>query len=177
MYNRLIKLCTPCGGISAYSPSPTVMEGDLFFTDSCDGYPDFRLYSELVLQVVYAAYINIYLNYTDAVSVCQCLSSNMYSAQIMDKYLLHLNITKLENYDWLGLDDIKTEGKFIWAEDGAEINASLKLLIFAPGQPDNGWGSNEDCVQIIPVGQNYFGKINDANCGNLARFVCEKPHC
>ncbi|KAH9488788.1 hypothetical protein Btru_050005 [Bulinus truncatus] len=171
MYNTLTNLCTPCAGISAYSTPPIKQEGDLFFSDTCDSYPDFRIYSDYLLSTFYAAYIDIYLNYTDAVSVCQCLRSNMYSAKTMDKYLLYSSITNFQNYDWLGLDDIKTEGKFVWAEDGTEIGTSLKLLLFAPGQPDNGWGSNEDCVQIIPLGQINAGKLGDANCGNLARFT------
>ncbi|KAH9491467.1 hypothetical protein Btru_049947 [Bulinus truncatus] len=177
MYNNHSGFCTPCSGITANSPSPSFQDGDLFFTDSCEGYPDFRYYSQPPLPTIYAARFDKYLNYTDAASVCKCLESNLFSPKTFEKFDLFLNIAGLQSFDWIGLDDIHTEGKFVWAEDGTEISVAQKLAIFSPGQPDNGWGSDEDCVYKWALGYGTPGKLNDVNCSHLARFVCEKPQC
>jgi len=63
---------------------------------------------------------------------------------------------------WIGLSDRATEGTFVTVtgETGDQRP-------FAPGQPDNGSGS-EDCVQMKSGGQ-----LDDDQCGNNHRYVCE----
>lgn len=63
---------------------------------------------------------------------------------------------------WIGLSDSATEGVFVTVtgETGDQRP-------FASGQPDNGSGS-EDCVQMKQGGQ-----LDDDQCGNNHRYVCE----
>ena len=37
-----------------------------------------------------------------------------------------------------------------------------------PGNPDNGYGGNENCLEI-----NYQGHWNDAECKELKQYICE----
>ncbi len=63
---------------------------------------------------------------------------------------------------WIGLSDRATEGTFVTVtgETGDQRP-------FASGQPDNG-GGNENCVQM-----KSGGKLDDDQCGNGHRYVCE----
>ncbi len=67
----------------------------------------------------------------------------------------------LSRLGWIGLSDRITEGTFVTvtAETGDQRP-------FSSGQPDNGNG-NEDCVQMKTEG------LDDDQCGNLHRYVCE----
>jgi len=62
---------------------------------------------------------------------------------------------------WIGGNDLKTEGKFIWS-DGCKMSYSK----WNAKQPDN--KKNEDCVHYASN-----GKWNDLNCGKKMRFVCK----
>lgn len=63
---------------------------------------------------------------------------------------------------WIGLSDIGHEGTFttVTGETGDQRP-------FGNGQPDNG-GGNENCVEM-----QSGGKLNDDQCGNNKRYVCE----
>lgn len=63
---------------------------------------------------------------------------------------------------WVGLSDIATEGTFVNVTGETPDERP-----FANGQPDNG-GGNENCVQM-----NNPGKLDDDQCGNTHKFVCE----
>lgn len=55
---------------------------------------------------------------------------------------------------WIGLSDETTEGTFTWY-DGAPVTYTN----WPPGEPNDGGGTNEDCVQIF-----VDGKWNDLAC-------------
>ena len=63
---------------------------------------------------------------------------------------------------WIGLSDRAAEGVFVTVtgETGDQRP-------FGNGQPDNG-GGDENCVEMISG-----GKLNDDQCGNNKRYVCE----
>ena len=66
---------------------------------------------------------------------------------------------------WLGLNDISTEGDFIWADRGAG-----NFTAWAKNQPNN--FREEDCVYALGVEHNY--KWNDVKCSDCHQYTCKK---
>ncbi|XP_063152560.1 low affinity immunoglobulin epsilon Fc receptor-like [Candoia aspera] len=66
---------------------------------------------------------------------------------------------------WIGLNDMKTESKFIWID-----NTPLTYIHWYPREPNNG-GKGEDCVVMTAS-----GFWQDRECGgNADGWICEKP--
>uniref|UniRef100_A0A1B6MDC1 C-type lectin domain-containing protein n=1 Tax=Graphocephala atropunctata TaxID=36148 RepID=A0A1B6MDC1_9HEMI len=65
---------------------------------------------------------------------------------------------------WVGLNDLKTEGRFLWV-DGSRP----RFHNWAPGQPDNHRGE-EHCVQVLPPLQYRW---NDILCDYQLHYVCQ----
>jgi hypothetical protein len=84
---------------------------------------------------------------------------------------------------WLGLDDLTTEGIFVWSAGGSAGAADGNTGIydcgaseigdlfcdFGGGEPNDVGG--EDCVTIAPDGTSW----NDLNCDAAQPFVCSVP--
>lgn len=70
------------------------------------------------------------------------------------------------NCVWVGADDIKTEGTFVWT-DGTLLPTDSDLWLNA--QPDD-YDKREDCVHAC-----YFDSLgfNDYICSRVVDFVCE----
>ncbi len=76
------------------------------------------------------------------------------------KVFVELNLLKLQealgffvpnsdnNWYWLGLNDIETEGTFVWDHSGTEAEASFNN--WSERQPDNG-RDIEDCALLVGV--------------------------
>ena len=71
---------------------------------------------------------------------------------------------------WIGLSDRLKEGTFEWS-DGSPTT----FTAWALGEPNNGFGSNEDCV-TMNRGRN-FDLWNDKGCSRRLRFVCSRKTC
>ncbi|CAL1536389.1 unnamed protein product, partial [Lymnaea stagnalis] len=120
MYNEVTKLCTPSSGLSSVQPGPSLVEGDLYFSDSCHSYPDFSIQSNLSTQAN-VAYYKQGVNYTDAKAACECMASHLYVAHTLEKFWLLYSIKGNKNFAWIGLDDMAVTGKFVWVDSGQEI--------------------------------------------------------
>ena len=66
---------------------------------------------------------------------------------------------------WIGLNDISSEGSFVW-EDGS----SVSFTNWHSGEPNNG-GGGEDCTQLNRYHPTQTW--NDEPCGQGLPFVCE----
>ena len=71
----------------------------------------------------------------------------------------------MEKKTWLGLNDISTEGSFIWTDRGAG-----NFTAWAKNQPNN--FGDEDCVHALGVKYNY--EWNDVKCSDCHQFTCKK---
>ncbi|KAG8004890.1 C-type lectin domain family 4 member F [Nibea albiflora] len=77
-----------------------------------------------------------------------------------------------EDKHWIGLTDLKTEGRWLWT-DGSPLNESLKF--WSRGQPDDWKGENsddgEDCVRM---GGSDLNTWFDKSCKVPHKSICEK---
>ncbi|XP_060565850.1 neurocan core protein-like isoform X3 [Ruditapes philippinarum] len=67
---------------------------------------------------------------------------------------------------WIGLNDIKTEGDFVWVSSGN--TASGVYTKWAPTEPNDTLG-NEDCVELYSTGD-----WKDRDCSEAWHYICEK---
>ncbi len=65
---------------------------------------------------------------------------------------------------WIGLNDLDTEGTFVW-----EDNTPLGFTSWKPGDPNNMWNL-EHCVEVNYEQRGYW---NDIGCGDLKTFACK----
>ena len=62
-----------------------------------------------------------------------------------------------DNTVWVGGNDKKSEGTFVWQTSKKKIQADY----FAPDEPNG--GSHENCAQLYCL-YGRAGKLNDASC-------------
>lgn len=68
---------------------------------------------------------------------------------------------------WIGLNDIKHEGKFTWEVDDTNVEFSK----WGSEQPDN--DNNQDCVTV--GAKQMFSLWEDYQCDKSHLYMCEKP--
>ncbi|XP_077972802.1 lectin-like [Styela clava] len=109
------------------------------------------------------------VNYATAKAQCEEMGARLVSTGIRD------NKVKIEIFPkhylagvsaWIGLDDIRNEGIWVWS-DG--VNESPNSLWDAP-EPNG--GRTENCVEVVFYNSTFVG--NDAPCTLFRRFVCER---
>ncbi|CAL1541895.1 unnamed protein product [Lymnaea stagnalis] len=166
LYNKSTKACIPANGLGSNQPLPSLGEGDLYHYQ----YPDFSKFP-IGSNTVNLAYFTKPLIYTDAESACRCLDAHLYSPDSWDKIWFIGNVAIPRYYMWIGLNDMAVEGKFVWAKNVQEIEAVYKIAIFKPGQPDNGYNGNQDCVFLTPDSYEF----DDGDCFEQKAYICEKP--
>ena len=99
-----------------------------------------------------------------------CLSLGSYLVNVQTTARLQLIRALVTQGDaWIGLDDLVTEGVYIWTIGGDTLTAQEITDHFKPGEPNN-WHDIEDC------GEYHMEHItlNDDSCVLLADYVCEK---
>lgn len=93
---------------------------------------------------------------------------------------------------WTGLNDLTEPGMYIWSDEHA-----VTFTYWAPGEPNNHDGFNEDCVEMLHTVGNkktspfhlcrqsvsadceYFlflfqnGRWNDVSCTELNTYICK----
>lgn len=66
---------------------------------------------------------------------------------------------------WTGLNDIDTEGRYVWDHS----NAIALFTNWYPGEPRDIEDLTRDCIDMLRNGQ-----WNDRPCSSLRSFICEK---
>ncbi|GFR91534.1 LOW QUALITY PROTEIN: C-type lectin-related protein 4 [Elysia marginata] len=108
-------------------------------------------------------------NYEDARTHCSSLGAYLVSVKTFKKLeLIRSFVTEADS--WVGLDDIITEGVFVWAIGGDTLTNQQINALFDSGEP-NDKGGNEHCVEYKIDDQ----LLNDVACGFLYDYICEKP--
>jgi len=91
----------------------------------------------------------------------ESLGANLISIQSQaenDCVLNALNAIGESGTIWIGLNDVATEGTFVWYDQ-----SPVGYTNWATGEPNQ--SGNEDCVQIFPGGSEP-GRWNDLDCNN-----------
>ncbi|KAL9985710.1 hypothetical protein ACROYT_G008146 [Oculina patagonica] len=88
--------------------------------------------------------------------------------RFIEAYFHITGIAQVDDYVWIGLNDIEHEGTFTWEVD----NSTAKFTKWKRGEPNN-YASTYDCVDV--GAKSFFGLWQDDNCGRSRLYICEKP--
>jgi len=72
---------------------------------------------------------------------------------------------------WLGLNDISSEGNYVWSDHGNRRAASFTN--WSPGQPSS-QASDEDCVVMATGNGIHQSQWKVKRCDDQNEFVCWK---
>ncbi|CAG5126945.1 unnamed protein product [Candidula unifasciata] len=167
MYNQSTGLCTPGSWINEQHPPPSATEGQLFHSFDCNETPGFQLFH----RPRFSACIwksNKWLTYLQAKEDCRHHGGFLASVKTMDKLLLLEEEFGISEDVWVGCDEMREEGRFVWIEDGEVL--PLGSPLFAEYQPDDREG-DEDCLCLQQEGK----KLGDWICSAFFHYFCEIP--
>merc|ERR1712055_73346 len=110
------------------------------------------------------------LNWNDARTLCKALHPGGRLATIDSEAENNFVFGLMSgNMAWIGLNDVATEGKMVWADrEGTPTYFNWNY-----NQPDNS-GGIEDCVHILAISAPPK-QWNDYPCDRKQPFVCEFP--
>nr|XP_022297397.1 perlucin-like [Crassostrea virginica] len=109
------------------------------------------------------------LDYFEATAYCTAVHSKLLEIENASEEMflrLHLLDNHLNIDFWIGLNDILTEGEFVWMS----TQQIPTYTDWGPNQPDNDQ-QLEDCV-LLSAGRNF--QWNDRSCTIRSPFICEK---
>jgi len=90
-------------------------------------------------------------------------------AEIKNVIAVRTSSKRRKDHVWIGLDDIKNEGKFVW-NDGTSLAGGKKSPFWRKRQPNNA-GTGEDCGQLWAKKKRF----DDVRCNyNKNSIVCQK---
>ncbi|XP_024917706.1 macrophage mannose receptor 1 isoform X1 [Cynoglossus semilaevis] len=103
----------------------------------------------------------------DARESCRKLGADLVSIlSMVEQSWLESYLYLLTSDTWIGLNDLKVQGFFTWSDEHMTT-----FTHWAPGEPNNHEGFNEDCVEMW----NTTGRWNDKPCTELNSYICKMP--
>ncbi|XP_066963132.1 perlucin-like protein isoform X2 [Macrobrachium rosenbergii] len=105
-------------------------------------------------------------NWEESRQKCINMNSDLVKITHDEEYNFLRNLAKGHN-TYVGLSDRQEEGTYRWVVDGT-IHKLVESW-WAEGEPNN---SAERCVHYYLSKDDRF---NDVNCGDVFRYICEKP--
>ncbi|XP_055860132.1 collectin-11-like [Biomphalaria glabrata] len=104
-------------------------------------------------------------NYSTASHSCKQKSGILMTVKTFERNTIVMSIVNQVGRVYIGLDDIVTEGHFVWS-DGTNLTDTQMAFIFRIGKPSP-INSAEDCCVIRSDGG------NDEACSTLYKYICE----
>ncbi|KAK0050528.1 CD209 antigen-like protein D [Biomphalaria pfeifferi] len=110
-------------------------------------------------------------NYNDAKIQCTRLNCRLAVINTIEKFNMIAYIVDV----WIGLDDIATEGTFLWA-DGSYLQQQQINDLFYPGDPNNCCEIRQCCKEdcVCHRAHGAFDKFIDIPCSYEKSYLCEK---
>ncbi|XP_017168078.1 CD209 antigen-like protein C isoform X1 [Mus musculus] len=103
-------------------------------------------------------------NWNDSVNACRKLDAQLVVIKSDDEQSFLQQTSKEKGYAWMGLSDLKHEGRWHWV-DGSHLLFSF-MKYWNKGEPNNEW--EEDCAEFRGDGW------NDAPCTIKKYWICKK---
>ncbi|KAJ8338949.1 hypothetical protein SKAU_G00357350 [Synaphobranchus kaupii] len=105
--------------------------------------------------------------WTDARLECQKLGADLVSIlSTAEQNWLQSYLYMATRDVWTGLNDMVFQGFFVWSD-----LHMVHFTYWAPGEPNNHVGFNEDCVEML----HQTGRWNDVPCTELNTYICKQP--
>jgi hypothetical protein len=109
-------------------------------------------------------------SFLDARTQCQSLAPGADLAVISTSQentaLWSQAVNLREQHYWIGLDDLATEGQFLWSDGTLEDASGFNS--WSPGEPNN-WNDSEDCAHLWSFEPSW----NDISCAESMGAICE----
>ncbi|XP_062291189.1 macrophage mannose receptor 1 [Scomber scombrus] len=103
----------------------------------------------------------------DAQDTCRELGAELVSILSMTEQSWLESYLYMATSDvWTGLNDLAIPGMFSWSDEHMAT-----FTYWAPGEPNNHDGFNEDCVEMLY----QTGRWNDVTCTELNTYICKMP--
>ncbi|XP_056336356.1 alpha-N-acetylgalactosamine-specific lectin-like [Danio aesculapii] len=85
----------------------------------------------------------------------------------------------MNEWHWIGLNDLETEGRWVWVNNQTLDDTKVKFwhkIQFGKSEPDNWTGvdpSGEDCA-VVKNDLDSLDSWLDVSCKRTYKFICEK---
>ena len=137
----------------------------------CDTSGNFALY-EICGTTVCLHLSSSLVNYTQAKANCAQMNSRLFIANSMVRLSVFWHVSRdYLNYNtWLGLTDISQEDTFVW-DNGDLLSDEMDQYVWHTNQPNN--DGDEDCMEARHSEVPSPRGINDDNCYQLKKYICE----
>ncbi|XP_062568493.1 perlucin-like protein [Saccostrea cucullata] len=116
------------------------------------------------------AFISDYpMDWNEAMMYCRALQAKLVEIETASEngfLRLHLLDNKATGHYWIGLNDILSEGEWVWMS----YQQTPTYTDWSPGQPDN-YQQHEDCTLLWGATRFHW---DDALCSYKENFICEK---
>ena len=151
--------------------------GCVFFVIDCiyDN-PHFLFFSTLdwiPIDEKHYLFVDSKLSFEDAANHCKTLGGKLFEPRNPATYEKVYEIAKkLGTLGWIGIEDLKTEGKFVYHS----TQEALSFSQWSSGNPNNhaNYGG-ENCAELYWHRGAKGGQwMNDGNCDNEYKSICEK---
>ena len=107
--------------------------------------------------------------YTDAVEYCKWWGGSLTSINSREEKLKLIDtLSQLTRSYWIGLNDRKSPGKFVWIDGSGGLYRNWHF-----GEPNN-HKMNEDCASLNYNVRRTWSWWNDLNCDNNRPFICKR---
>ncbi|KAH9499078.1 hypothetical protein Btru_005646 [Bulinus truncatus] len=108
-------------------------------------------------------------SFEDARKICKSMNSHLLAPRTPGEF----NVLSWSDKNvWIGLDDLKVEGRFVWHDDNSTMDSVYQQRYFLPGEPSS--AKHENCIEYLASSEcNTLQVLNDANCSLQRPFFCE----
>ncbi|KAK0140766.1 Macrophage mannose receptor 1 [Merluccius polli] len=110
---------------------------------------------------------DVMATWPSARQACQGLGAELASILSMtEQSFVESYLYMATNDVWTGLHDPRQMGMYVWSD-----GHMTTFTHWAPGEPNNHIGFNEDCVEML----HQSGRWNDVACTELNTYICKMP--